>query len=249
MLEIVNLRNGSVLSAYFENMNYPTQEIEFIWDDSEWRWADPLGNYTFVASSVNTSLFKFTMEGRGIVLKPAAGATFTTEVPFTGTGGMRHLGAGTVKFAADTYKFTGTCEVADGATVDLSDAGTVSGAAFAGPGTITGGTFAGTTKIMLSGAADDWSGAVVPTFDACTFGGRVVVDFGRTSEDPLADPGMSSESVVVAKFRNGTPDVSGWRLLSSSTGLRSVCGTFSVDVERGEVRMVPGHVGAILIIK
>ena len=135
------------------------------------------------------------------------------------------------------------------ATVDLSDAGAVSDAAFSGTGTVLGGTFAGKTRIVLSDAADDWSGASVPTFDSCSFGGRVVVDFGRTSEDPLDDPGMSSESIVVAKFRNGTPDVSGWRLKSSSTGLRAVGGTFSVDVERGEVRMVPGHVGAILIVQ
>ena len=243
------LRNGSVLSVNFENMSYPTHSIEFIWDDSEWRWAAALDSYTFAASGVNTSLFKFTMEGRGIVLKPAAGATFTTEVPFTGAGGMRHLGSGTVKFAADTYKFTGTCEVADGATVDLSDAGTVSDAAFAGPGTVTGGTFAGTTRIMLSGVADDWTGADVPTFDACTFGGRVVVDFGRTAEDPLDDPSSVAGSVVVAKFANGTPDVSGWRLRPSSTGLRSVGGTFSVDVGSGEVRMVPGRVGAVLVVR
>ena len=243
------LRNGSVLSVYFENMNYPTNPIEYIWDDSEWRWAAALGNYTFAASSVNTSLFKFTMEGRGIVLKPAAGATFTTEVPFSGTGGMRNLGAGTVKFTAGTYKFTGACEVVEGATVDLSDAGTVSDAKFTGPGTVSGGMFAGTTRILLSGAANDWSGADTPTFASCAFGGRVLVDFGRTAEDPLDDPGTSASPVVVAKFTGAAPDVSNWRLLASSTGVRSAGGTFSVDAERGEVRMTPGYVGAILIVK
>lgn len=243
------LRNGSVLSAYFENMNYPTNPIEFVWDDSEWRWAAALGSYTFAASSVNTSLFKFTMEGRGIVLKPAAGATFTTEVPFTGEGGMRNLGEGTVKFAADTYKFTGVCEVAEGATVDLSDAGTVSDAKFTGLGTVSGGTFAGNSRILLSGAADDWSDADAPTFDGCTFGGRVLVDFGRSSENPLDEPGTSASPVVVAKFTGAAPDVSKWKLLSSSTGLRSVGGTFSIDAERGEVLMAPCRVGAILIVK
>ena len=162
---------------------------------------------------------------------------------------MRHLGEGSVKFAAGAYKFTGPCEVAEGATVDLSDAGSVSDAAFSGTGTVLGGTFAGKTRIVLSDAADDWSGASAPTFDACSFGGRVIVDFGRTAEDPLDDPDTSAASVVVAKFVNGTPDVSGWRLKSSSTGLRSVGGTFSVDAERGEVRMAPGHVGTILIVQ
>ena len=243
------LRNGSVLSAYFENMQHPTNPIKFIWNDSEWRWANPLGSYTFAASSVNTSLFTFEMEGAGIVLKPAAGATFTTEVPFTGEGGMRNLGSGTVKFAADTYKFTGACEVAEGATVDLSDAGTVTGATFKGVGTVSGGAFSGKTRILLTGVADDWTGAEVPTFDGCSFGGTVWIDFGRSAENPLDDPAPDAGGVVVAKFANGTPDVSGWKLLSSSTGVRSVRGTFAVDAAAGEVRMTPEHVGAILIVR
>lgn len=238
--------NGSVLSLARMAFTSLTKDVTMTFDDSEWIWGVNRGNFVF--TNDNSHLI-FTMRGKGIRLAPTAGTTFETRVPFTGEGGMRNLGAGTVKFASGTYRFKGACEVAEDATVDLSAAGAVSDAAFSGTGTVLGGTFAGKTRIVLSDAADDWSGASVPTFDSCVFGGRVVVDFGRTSEDPLDDPGMSSESIVVAKFRNGTPDVSGWRLKSSSTGLRAVGGTFSVDAERGEVRMVPGHVGAILIVQ
>ena len=154
-----------------------------------------------------------------------------------------------VKLTAGTYKFTGPCEVAEGATVDLSDAGAVSDAAFAGAGTVSGGAFSGKTRILLTGVADDWTGAEVPTFDGCTFGGTVWIDFGRTAEDPLDDPESVTSGIVVAKFTNGTPNVSGWRLLSSSTGVRSVRGAFVVDAAAGEVRMTPKHVGAILIVR
>jgi hypothetical protein len=243
------LRGGSVLSAYFENMWKPTNPIEFIWDDAEWRWSAALGDYTFAASSVNTDLFKFTMEGRGIVLKPAAGATFTTEVPFTGAGGMCNAGAGTVKFASGTYKFTGPCEVASGAKVDLLDAGVVSGAAFKGAGTVFGGNFSGVTKIMLSNVADDWIVPEVTTFENCAFGGRVLVDFGRSADNPLDEDLIARGSIAVAKFSGAAPDVSGWKVKAGSTGLKFIGGTFSVDEEKGEVRMTPCSVGTVIVVR
>lgn len=243
------LRGGSVLSAYFENMSYPSNPIEFIWDDAEWRWSAALGDYTFASSSVNTDLFKFTMEGRGIVLKPTAGATFTTEVPFTGAGGMCNAGAGTVKFASGTYKFTGPCEVASGAKVDLSDAGVVSGAAFKGAGTVFGGNFSGVTKIMLPNVADDWTAPEVTTFENCAFSGRVLVDFGRSAVDPLDEKPFGKDSLVVAKFSGDAPDVSGWKLKTGSTGLKYVGGEFFVDAAKGEIRMTPCQVGAVMVVR
>ncbi len=243
------LRGGSVLSAYFENMSYPTNPIEFVWEDAEWRWSAALGDYTFAASSVNTDLFKFTMEGRGIVLKPAAGATFTTEVPFTGAGGMRNMGDGTVKFASGTYKFTGPCEVSSGAAVDLSDAGVVSGAAFKGAGTVFRGSFGGITRIDLSGVADDWTTAQAPTFENCLFNGRVLVDFGRSADNPLDEDLIGRGSIAVAKFSGAAPDVSGWKVKAGSTGLKFIGGTFSVDEEKGEVRMTPCSVGTVIVVR
>lgn len=243
------LRGGSVLSAYFENMSYPTNPIEFVWEDAEWRWSAALGDYTFAASSVNTDLFKFTMEGRGIVLKPAAGATFTTEVPFTGAGGMCNKGDGTVKFASGTYKFTGPCEVSAGATVDLSDAGVVSGAAFKGAGTVSRGSFGGITRIDLSGVADDWTIMQAPTFENCIFNGRVLVDFGRSADNPLNEDLIGRGSIAVAKFSGAAPDVSGWKVKAGSTGLKFIGGTFSVDEESGEVRMTPCSVGTVIVVR
>jgi hypothetical protein len=230
-------------------MSYPTNPIEFVWEDAEWRWSAALGDYTFAASSVNTDLFKFTMEGRGIVLKPAAGATFTTEVPFTGAGGMCNMGAGTVKFASGTYKFTGPCEVSSGAAVDLSDAGVVSGAAFKGAGTVFRGSFGGITRIDLSGVADDWTVTHVPTFENCVFNGRILVDFGRSADNPLDEDLIGRGSIAVAKFSGAAPDVSGWKVKAGSTGLKFIGGTFSVDEEKGEVRMTPCSVGTVIVVR
>jgi hypothetical protein len=238
-------RNGSVLSACFENLSYPTQSMAFVWDGSEWRWAENLGDFTFASSSVNPELFSFRMEGRGLILKPAAGAVFETEVPFTGPGGFVNAGAGTVRFGAGTFAFDGVCETAAGATTDLSAAGLLSGKSFSGAGTVKGASLSGTV-ISLS-AGDDWSVAEVPLFDGCTFGGTVWIDLGRTAENPLSEE--KPESLTVARFKGAAPDVSGWRLTGSSTGLSSLKGVFTADAATGEVRMSVQRCGFSLIVR
>ena len=238
-------RNGSVLSAYFENLSYPRQPIAFVWDDSEWRWAENLGDFTFASSSVNPELFSFEMEGRGLILKPAAGAVFETEVPFTGPGGFVNAGAGTVRFGAGTFAFDGVCETAAGATTDLSSAGLLSGKSFSGAGTVKGATL---SKVVISLAAnDDWSIAEVPLFDGCTFSGTVWVDLGRTADNPLSEE--MPEHLTVARFNGIAPDVSGWRLKGYSTGVSSLKGEFTVDKTSGEVRMSVKRSGFMMLVR
>ena len=238
-------RNGSVLSACFENLSYPTQSMAFVWDGSEWRWAENLGDFTFASSSVNPELFSFRMEGRGLILKPAAGAVFETEVPFTGPGGFVNAGAGTVRFGAGTFAFGGVCETVAGATTDLSAAGPLSGKSFSGAGTVKGAALS--NAVISLAANDDWSIAEVPLFDGCTFSGTVWVDLGRTADNPLSEE--MPESLTVARVTGVAPDVTQWRLKGYTTGLSSLIGMFSVDASSGEVRMAVKRSGFIMLVR
>lgn len=235
-------RNGTVLRAYLENFAGIQNALNFIFDDAEWVWDAAGATHTFAASEVNGALFTLEMQGEGLILRPAAGATYTTEVPFRGEGGFRNLGAGTVKFGAGTVKFTGTCYTAAGATTDLSDAGTVSGAAFAGTGTVKGATVE-SPKLVLDAAAD-WSVAGVPTFDAASFSGKGVVDFGRTAENPLDEPARGT-SILVAKYVNGEPGVIDWKIVN--TGLKTYSATMTAA--NGEIRLKPFLSGCAVLLR
>ena len=220
------------------------KDFTIAFDDSEWWWGVERGD--FVLADASSHLI-FAMRGKGLILAPGAGTTFETQVPFTGDGGFQNLGAGTVKFAAGTYKFGGTCYAADGATIDLSTAGAVSGAAFGGAGTVSGGAFSGVARIALD-ASDDWTADEVPTFSGCDLSAAtLVVDYGRTAENPL-DGDLPKQGVLVARLSGctGTPR---FRLKTSATGLRSLGATFAVDPVTGEVRMSVDRRGGVLTIR
>ena len=239
----MRLRNGSILSAVFENFRYPTNPITFIWDDSEWRWANGLGNYTFTADSVNPDKTSFKMQGKGIILKPAEGATFTTEVPFVGAGGIQNLGAGTVKFAAGTAQFTGAAYAAEGATVDFTEAGAFT-AALSGPGTFRLASQNG-LKLALT-ATDDWTVTEVPTLDATALTGILTVDFGCDAEHPLLD--TSPKGLVIAKLAPGTTYVPTALAKVRNTGLKSKRGVLTVNAN-GEIVMDVIDTGLMMIVR
>ena len=221
-----------------------TKDLTITFDDSEWVWGVNRGNFVFTNA---TDHLIIAMRGKGLKLAPDAGTTFETQVPFVGAGGFQNIGAGTVKFAADTYKFGGTCYAADGATIDLSTAGAVTGAAFGGAGVVSGASFSGATRVVLD-AADDWTADEVPTFSGCNLSAAtLVVDYGRTAENPL-DGEMPKQGILVAKLVGctGTPR---FRLKTSTTGLRGLGATFTVDPTTGEVRMSVDRRGSIFIFR
>jgi hypothetical protein len=160
------------------------------------------------------------MRGKGVILKPAEGKTFTTLAAFTGTGGLVVDGAGTVAFGMDTAKFTGTLDVRQGAA-DFSGNGKAAGfASVKGAGTVRGATI-GNVK-LFAGEADTG----VLTFADCSFDGRVTVDLGYTAESPLEDP--LPENLVVARCSGTTaPDVQNWRL--TGTGREGLKGVFAIS--------------------
>jgi hypothetical protein len=210
----------------------------YIWDDSEWDYGG--GDYVFERDKFHADLFKFEMQGRGIILKPDAGSAFTVEFPFTGEGGFVNAGEGTVKFASGAYGFGGVCEVVSG-TVDLTDAGVLAAVKVKGGGTVKG-LSANAVRIMAS-ADDDWNVSGVPGFDSLA-AQRVTVDFGRSGNS------LSNElpkGIVLGKlFGGASGDVSGWRV--ANTGYSKVGGRFSVDDE-GVVRVDLERMGMSIVVR
>ena len=187
-----------------------------------------------------------TVRGKGLKLRPSAGTTFTVVHPIVGDGGVCNVGAGAVKFAADALAFSGTCRAASGATIDLSEAGPLSGVKFGGAGTVSGGTFRGRVSVM-SEMAEDGHVADAPTFTGCDFtGATMLVDCGRTAESPLADP--LPTNVRVARLVNCT-GVPALRLKSRSTGRSFVSGAFTIDQTTGDVYLDVVSAGLMLIVR
>lgn len=243
----LRLRNGSVFRVgTFDLVTsfaiaLPKRLLTLAFDNAEWQYG--AGDYTFSTSfidSAHLTNFVIRMEGRGVVLKPAAETTFTTEFPFQGEGGIVVDGPGTVAFLANTAKFTGTAEVKSG-TLDLSAEGTLTGFAVKGPGTIYGATFV-SPRIVLD-VDDEWGCDSAPTFDGCTISGRVTVDCGRDGGTPLPLPAPAP--IVVARFAGAVPDVSGWKL--KGVGGRGAVGQFAVVGDT--VVMSASSAGAILIVR
>ena len=232
-------RNGSTLAmSSYEESASQNNRLTFAFDDGEWVWSKTGATATWPASVKGFTVFE--MRGRGVILKPAAGATFTTRTSFTGAGGVVVDGPGTVAFgAAGTYAFSGVCDVKQG-TADLTDAGTIAVATFAGTGTVKG---AKVTRAKVASALDDdWTTDELPVFSDCTFG-TLVIDAGRTAENPL--PADFPQNVAVAKW-TGAGALPTFKL--RNTGLRNVGADFTVDLD-GTVRMTPHEVGVILIVR
>lgn len=241
----IRFRNGSVFRAdKFDlvtkfQQNKPTRVVTLVFDDSEWQYG--ITNYVFASSIVDpdhATNFVVRMEGRGVVLKPVAGTTFTTQLPFQGDGGMVVDGPGTVAFSSGTVQFSGVAEVKQG-TLDLSAEGALSNFKVKGPGTISGGTLSDPT-IMLD-VADGWVVSAIPTFSGCTLSGTGMIDCGRTAENPLK---ATRTPVTVARFTGAVPDVSGWRLVN--TGASNLAGNFSVSGD--EIVMTVSRVSGIMMI-
>lgn len=192
------------------------------------------------STKCNPSLFSVECQAGGLDLAVDEGKTFYTECMFTGVGGVAKSGAGDMKFGEGAYQLRGCTRAVAGA-IDLSEAGLVTNAFFGGgAGVVKGGTF-GDVRIRYDGGS-------VPEFEDCTFNGRIVVDFGRTAENPLMPP--LPVNVTVARFVGTTaaPSAGQFRIDRRSTGhvSSSLGGRFVV--EGGEAKMTVAPVGTIIII-
>lgn len=234
------VRNGSTLAvSAFNDVAGQTRDLTVAFDDGEWKWANDYGDYTIRVP--NADRLKYEVRGRGLVLKPAAGKTVTVEATLAGAGGVVNAGKGTVRFAQGACAFSGVCEAADpDAVIDLTDAGALPAVGAAGAGTIVGMNASRIT--VRCPADDDWTVRALPTLDGCS-AGTVVIDMGRTAENPMSDEFPTN--LAVARW-TGTGTVPNFKL--AHTGLRNVGGTFRVDAD-GTVRMDVSNVGILLIVR
>jgi len=233
-----------VNAVAWNNVSPYAKEFKLVFDSAIWTIGDT--NLTLSSTAVKPvapSLFSVELQAGGIRIPVNSGRVFSSDCRFFGNGGIVKTGTGSLAFGAGAYAFTGVCDVKSG-TVDLSSAGTVTNAVFAGNGTISGATFGKGVKIRLS-TADDWTGGATPTFDGCTFTDSVLVDFGRTLDNPLNAKPLPKD-LVIAKFTNGTPDVSKLRIDKTSTGGTKVSATFTADGS-GNIRMSVNGPGEFVI--
>ena len=164
--------------------------------------------------------------GRGLVLAPPSGATWTMAQTVSGDGGVTKEGPGTLAFTA-VPAFTGVLDVSEG--IVSFDGLSVAGMRLKGSGTVSGGTLASCTyKVAME------DGGNVPEaldFSGVAFAGRTKVDLGRAEETALSKPYASD--VLVATYSGSAPDVSGWRVVN--TGVPGLVGSFTAA--NGEIRM------------
>jgi hypothetical protein len=220
----MRLRNGSVLAAFpYVDQAKANYDFTLAFDDSEWDWGG--GDKTLTTpNGVGDGFFNnkrhIRMDGVGAILKPNAQCTFTTKIPFEGTGGCVVAGEGTVKFTGSTLKFTGLLDIRSGA-VDLSEASALAELQIRGPGKLVGGNIA---KLAIRG---DASGNSAPVLSGVT-ADRVVVDFGAEADSPV-----NGENILVAVYpEENPPEIGRWKV--AGTGLRLAHAQFSV--KGGEVR-------------
>ena len=150
------LSSGSVFRVNsFDALTWqPSKDHQYFalaFDNATWDYG--AGDFTLGTAWIaagNVERFAIEMRGAGVRLAPAAGTTFTTEYPFTGAGGLIVDGPGTVKFAANTLKFTGAAWVRQG-TLD-----------------------AGGQKVAIRLEPGD----AVPTLKDCDPTGKILVDMG-----------------------------------------------------------------------
>ena len=202
-----------------------------------WRFATPIsGTGDFVKRGAGTFAFD-TFEHYDNSKKKIEKQSDPVTMNWTGT---TRVEAGALTFPVAACREGMAFDVAAGATLDLGGQ-EHAGYVLSGAGTVSDGTLTGCT-LALSIA----DGAVVaaPCFDNVTFAGRTVVDFGRTAENPLADP---TEGLVVARWTGTRPDVSRWR--ATGTGLEgSVKGFFTAN-DDGTVSARVQTVGLLLLVR
>ncbi len=218
-------RNGSVFKCdtFVWTGGSSTVTLEF--DDGVWDPSD--SSYTFSAGDNQSRLIvKAVGSGRGLVLAPPSGATWTMAQTVSGEGGVTKEGPGTLAFTA-APTFTGVLDVSEG-TVSF-DGLSIAGMKLKGSGTVSGGTLSSCTyKVAME---DGGNVPEVLDFSGVAFSGRTKVDLGRTEETAL--PGPYARDVLVATYTGSAPDVSGWRVIN--TGVPGLVGSFTAV--NGEIRM------------
>jgi autotransporter-associated beta strand protein len=183
------------------------------------------------------------MRGKGLTLPVAEGAVFRSDALFFGSGDLVKTGAGTLAFGDGAFAVSGTVRVEEG-TLDLSRAGTVTNAVFAGGGGVVSGAAFGAGVEIDPGIGADWTSGELPVFENCSFSSPVYVKIDPSLASSLTLP--SDDDIPVAKFTGAAPDVSRWRV-RNVWNERGVRGRFTVEGDT--VRMTVMRAGFSVIIR
>lgn len=148
-------RDGSVFRVGTLDMtSFDTRyKLTYAFDGAEWQYG--AGDYTFSPANLTAGMeqyLAFEARGNGLILKPAAGTTFTAAYPIGGEGGLVLDGPGTVKFNAGMLAFTGTSELRQG-TLDAGGQNVTVRIVGANAPTLRNCTVLGKTLVDMEGVA------------------------------------------------------------------------------------------------
>ena len=216
--------------------------LEIVFEDAKWHYDAENGDKVWPAPL--TEFIRYEMRGRGVVLSPAAGKTFSTLAKFEGEGGVVNAGKGTIAFKSGTCAFEGVLDVVEEeGAANLSEAGAVEALQVAGAGAIVG---ANVGKLTVKAIVDtDWTPkAKIPVLKDCTIN-RLCIDVGRTEDSPAAEP-VRVEAFPVARIAGSTEiNLATCRLVGS--GRKNVGGEFTLVGDTLYVK--PEYKGLMLIVK
>ena len=198
----------------------------FTFDDSEWY---PGSNDFSFGSNVG-AVSKYYSVGRGLVLAPPAGVTYTWARKLEGEGGLVKRGEGALVMPMSNLAATGEVAVEAG-TLDL-DGTTATGRTFSGSGAIRNGALESPVIKVAKDAAGLDLGTIAPT-------GRVRVDFSEYGDEvPL------KTAIPVARVSESV-DLSNWR--GKNIGITGVKATFAV--QNGVVLATVDYAGLLMLVR
>ena len=235
-----NFRNGSEffcnsVKAYYSDM--PDMKVNLLFNDSKWTPGGGDCNFSVIAATgVNVSV-----EGRGLVLMPPEGKTWTMNLPISGSGGMVASGKGKVVLDASKWAAEGVAEVEADATLDLGGS-EAQGLYVTGAGTVENGTISGggiAVSVDIEGANTLEGTPLLRNID---FSGFVRVKL-EIEDGVLSEP---YRPIAVARYEGDAPAVDSWRMKKLSYD-RTISAKFSaVD---GMVYMTPTRLGTTIIMR
>lgn len=192
-------------------------ERSILFDDSAWWPGD--GDFTFAADSADSPItFDVRTRGKGLVLSPTEGVTYTWDLDLSGEGGLQKRGAGTLVLDAARMLYAGATVVEEG-VLDL-DGTAATNKVFGGTGTLADAALVQPTFCVT--VSDDLSDSTYLTLAAdVTLEGRVTVDLDRTG------PGLNFDKTKpfrVLAYTGTAPNVSRWKLVGTGieSGVRGV---------------------------
>ena len=209
----IAFRNGSTLFCRGIKGLAVENDVEIVFDGARMSMFNAAGSapadFSVTSDDVAVDHFSFVMQNDGMSLDVPDGYTFTSQVPFTGDGGMTKTGAGALKLVGDAYRLKGTLDLSG--PLDLTEnTATVVAAKMRGTGTVHGGEFRALGIVRevgqdLAPVSDD-----ILTFNDSDLSGGVVVELSAT-ELPTASQ-VAEPIPVLTCAGSTTPNFSNWRV-------------------------------------